>query len=155
MKRFLIPELRRRIDAFRKNDGAQGEYTLLDAMLALKMERDILKRESGAMKESEEERQIDIFAEEVIFTAFDSAGPVSVLITQLIFESIRHKDLKESLRKEISAALAANGYEWSDQAMSSSPRLESFTRETMRADGPTLCKYALSKTCRSFMFCDG
>jgi hypothetical protein len=143
LKRFILPELRRRIDAFRQNDGAQGEYTLLDAMLALKVERGVIKRESGAMDKSEEERQINIFAEEVIFTAFDSAGPVSVLITQLIFETIRHNEIKEPLRKEVLAALAANDFEWSDQALCSTPRLESFTRETMRADGPTLCECIL------------
>jgi hypothetical protein len=110
-------------------------------MLDLKEERGQIKRDAAAMTRTEEERQIKIFSDEVIFTAFDSAGPVACLVTQLLFESIRDQNLTQALRAEIAAALADNGGEWSVQTMSSLPRLESFTRETLRVDGPTLCEF--------------
>ncbi|KAL2759308.1 hypothetical protein ACRALDRAFT_1067835 [Sodiomyces alcalophilus JCM 7366] len=138
LKRFIVPEIRRTIDAWRKGESVRDKYTLLGAMLDLKEERGQIKRDPTAMSKAEEERQIDIFSDEVIFTGFDSAGPVACLVTQLLFESIHHKDIIGPLRNEITAALAANNGEWNNQAMSSLPRLESFTRETLRVDGPTL-----------------
>lgn len=140
LKSFIIPEIRRTIEVWRTTGRSTDEYTLLGAMLDLKEERGQIKRDATAMSRGEEERQINIFSDEVIFTAFDSAGPVACLVTQLLFESIRDEKLTEALRAEIATALADNGGEWSVQAMSSLPRLESFTRETLRVDGPTLCK---------------
>ncbi|KAL6875910.1 cytochrome P450 [Trichoderma longibrachiatum] len=140
LKSFIIPELKRRIADWRANDRNQSpdQYTLLRAMLDLKEERGQFARDATAMTRQEEERQINIFSDEVMFTAFDSAGPVACLVTQLLFESIQDPSLTEALRAEISKALADNGGEWSVQMMSSLPRLESFTRETLRVDGPTL-----------------
>ncbi|KAL7942006.1 cytochrome P450 [Trichoderma barbatum] len=138
LKSFIIPEIRRTIDMWRTTGRSPDDYTLLGAMLDLKEERGQIKRDAAAMSREEEERQINIFSDEVIFTAFDSAGPVACLVTQLLFESIRDEKLTEALRTEIATALADNGGEWSVQAMSSLPRLESFTRETLRVDGPTL-----------------
>lgn len=143
LKSFIIPELKRRIADWRANDRNQSpdQYTLLRAMLDLKEERGQFARDATAMTRQEEERQINIFSDEVMFTAFDSAGPVACLVTQLLFESIQDPSLTEALRAEISKALADNGGEWSVQMMSSLPRLESFTRETLRVDGPTLCEF--------------
>lgn len=147
LKGFIVPEIRRTIDAWRRKEPVRDSFTLLTAMLDLKEERGQIRREVGVMSRPEEERQIDIFSDEVIFTGFDSAGPVACLVTQLLLESIEHKDLASALRNEITAALHANGGEWNSQAMSSLPRLESFTRETLRVDGPTLCKctHSMSK----------
>ncbi|KAL7811118.1 cytochrome P450 [Trichoderma gracile] len=140
LKAFIIPEIKQTIADWRANDHdrSQDKYTLLRAMLDLKEERGQITRDATAMTREEEERQIKIFSDEVVFTAFDSAGPVACLVTQLLFESIQDPSLTEALRAEISKALADNGGEWSVQAMSSLPRLESFTRETLRVDGPTL-----------------
>ncbi|KAH0490122.1 hypothetical protein TgHK011_001605 [Trichoderma gracile] len=140
LKAFIIPEIKQTIMDWRANehDRSQNKYTLLRAMLDLKEERGQITRDATAMTREEEERQIKIFSDEVVFTAFDSAGPVACLVTQLLFESIQDPSLTEALRAEISKALADNGGEWSMQAMSSLPRLESFTRETLRVDGPTL-----------------
>ncbi|KAM0255914.1 hypothetical protein ACHAQJ_005315 [Trichoderma viride] len=140
LKEFIVPEIRQTIENWRTTGRSPDGYTLLGAMLDLKEERGLIKRDAATMTRSEEERQINIFSDEVIFTAFDSAGPVACLITQLLFESIRDKNLTEALRAEIVAALADNGGEWSVQTMSSLPRLESFTRETLRVDGPTLSR---------------
>ncbi|KAL6862018.1 cytochrome P450 [Trichoderma novae-zelandiae] len=138
LKSFIIPEIKRTIAIWRSGDRSPDEYTLLGAMLDLKEERGQITRDATAMSREEEERQVNIFSDEVIFTAFDSAGPVACLVTQLLFESIQDPSLTDALRAEISQALADNGGEWSVQAMSSLPRLESFTRETLRVDGPTL-----------------
>ncbi|KAK5988147.1 Cytochrome P450 monooxygenase verB [Cladobotryum mycophilum] len=138
LKRFIVPEVRRTIEEWRQGDRPQGEYTLLGAMLDLKEERGQIKRDAASMTQEEEERQIDMFADEVIFTSFDSAGPVACLVTQLLFESMGDRNLVQSLRSEISEALASNGGEWTPEVMNSLPRLESFTREALRVNGPTL-----------------
>ncbi|TFB01502.1 Cytochrome P450 monooxygenase afvE [Trichoderma ghanense] len=140
LKSFIIPEIKQTIADWRANGRGHSpdNYTLLKAMLDLKEERGQITRDATAMTREEEERQVKIFSDEVVFTAFDSAGPVACLVTQLLFESIQDPSLTEALRAEISNALADNGGEWSVQAMSSLPRLESFTRETLRVDGPTL-----------------
>ncbi|KAH0527419.1 hypothetical protein TsFJ059_002423 [Trichoderma semiorbis] len=138
LKYFIVPEIQQTIQIWRTIGRPDAEYTLLGAMLDLKEERGMIKRDATATSEEEEERQVDIFSDEVIFTAFDSAGPVVCLVTQLLYESIRDEKLTEALRAEISKALADNNGEWSVQMMSSLPRLESFTRETLRVNGPTL-----------------
>ncbi|OAA41284.1 Cytochrome P450 [Metarhizium rileyi] len=138
LKRIIIPEIRNTIDAWRQKRSARDQFTMLGAILDIKQERGQLKRDAKAMSQAEETKQVDIFADEVIFTAFDSAGPVACLLIQMIFESICDKELSEALRDEIAAALAVNNGEWSEQTLSSLPRLESFTRETLRVNGPTL-----------------
>ncbi|KOS22824.1 Ent-kaurene oxidase [Escovopsis weberi] len=142
LKRFIVPELRRVVEEWRQTQGPRTEseagYTLMGAMLDLKEERGQITRDASAMSRQEEDRQIDIFADEVIFTSFDSAGPVACLVTQMLFEAVGDKSLVADLRGEISGVLAAHGGEWTPEAMSSLPRLESFTRETLRFNGPTL-----------------
>ncbi|KAL2135473.1 hypothetical protein VTI74DRAFT_8332 [Chaetomium olivicolor] len=138
LKRFVIPEVRNSIDNWRKTGRTRDQYTLLGAMLDLKNERGQINQDAGATDEAEEERQIQVLADELMFTAFDSAGPVACLVTQMLFESIQHPDIVRPLRNEIASALAAHGGEWSPEMLSSLPRLESFTRETLRVDGPTL-----------------
>lgn len=140
LKGFIVPEIRQTIENWRATGRTPDRYTLLGAMLSLKEERGQIKRNAAAMTRAEEEHQINTFSDEVIFTAFDSAGPVACLVTQLLFESIQDESLTKALRTEIAAALANNDGEWSVQMMSSLPRLESFTRETLRVDGPTLCE---------------
>ena len=142
LKYFIVPKVRETLDAWRKGNRTSEEYTLLGAMLDVKEERGTLKRDGINPDKAEEERQVDIFSDEVIFTGFDSAGPVACLVTQLLFESIADKELTEALRSEIAAALDQHAGDWSSPAMMSSlPILESFTRETLRVDGPTLCKF--------------
>lgn len=105
LKRFIIPEIRRSIDAWRETGPVRDQYTLLGAILGIKERKGQINRDPNAMGEVEEERQIDIFSDEVIFTAFDSAGPVAYLVTQLLFEAVSHKDIAEPLRDEIIATL--------------------------------------------------
>ncbi|KAL7929946.1 cytochrome P450 [Trichoderma chlorosporum] len=138
LKSLILPEIRRTIAIWRTTGRSPDQFTLLGAILDLKEERGQIKRDATAMSPKEEERQMKIFSDEVIFSAFDSAGPVTCLVTQLLYESIRDEKLTADLRAEISAALADNSGEWSAQMMSSLPRLESFTRETLRVNGPTL-----------------
>jgi hypothetical protein len=139
LKGEVGPEVRRIVDAWRNGKQTGKEPTLLQAILDIKAETGQIRQDAKSVDKAEDERQMDIFEDEFIFTGFDSAGPVVCLVVQLLFESIRHKHIVEPLRKEMSAALAASGGEWTDQVMSSLPRLDSFTREVLRVDGPTLC----------------
>ncbi|KAH8753122.1 cytochrome P450 [Hyaloscypha finlandica] len=138
LKGEVGPEVRRIVDAWRNRKQTGKEPTLLQAILDIKAETRQIRQDAKSVDKAEDERQMDIFEDEFIFTGFDSAGPVVCLVVQLLFESIRHKHIIEPLRKEMSAALAASGGEWTDQVMSSLPRLDSFTREVLRVDGPTL-----------------
>lgn len=149
LKSEVGPEIRRVVDAWRRGDKSKREPTLLQAILDVKAETGQIKRDAQSVDKDEEERQMDIFEDEIIFTGFDSAGPVVCLVVQLLFETMRHKHIVEPLRKEISTALEASGGEWTDQAMSSLPRLDSFTREVLRVDGPTL--FSMTRSVRQPM----
>jgi cytochrome P450 len=149
MKREVGPAIRRRVAEWRRGEKAENEPTLLGAILDVKAENGQLKRDVKTSELQEDEKQMDIFEDEIIFTGFDSAGPVVCLVVQLLFETIRHKDIIEPLRKELAVALAANGGEWTDQAMSSLPRMDSFTREVLRVDGPTL--FSMTRSVRQPM----
>lgn len=141
MKTFIIPKIRRTIETWQKEEKDSNEpYTLLSAMLDIKAQKGQIKQDPNAMTKAELERQIDIFSDEMVFTGFDSAGPVACMITQLIFEATRDKELSKALRSELEDALAANDGDWNVQALSSVPKLDSFTRESLRVNGPTLCK---------------
>ncbi|CAI6098853.1 unnamed protein product [Clonostachys chloroleuca] len=138
LKAFVAPKIRQVIGTWQEKGQASGSYTLLGAMLELKAQRGQIKQDPKAMTKAELERQIDIFSDEMIFTGFDSAGPVACMVTQLVFEAMRDKDLTKALRDEIEAALEANNGEWNTQVLTSVPKLDSFTRESLRVNGPTL-----------------
>ncbi|CAH0018884.1 unnamed protein product [Clonostachys rhizophaga] len=138
LKAFVAPKIRQVIKTWQEEGQVSGSYTLLGAMLELKAQRGQIKQDPKAMTKAELERQIDIFSDEMIFTGFDSAGPVACMVTQLVFEAMRDKDLTRALRDEIEAALAANNGEWNTQVLTSVPKLDSFTRESLRVNGPTL-----------------
>lgn len=140
LKAFVAPKIRQVIKTWQEEGQVSGSYTLLGAMLELKAQRGQIKQDPKAMTNAELERQVDIFSDEMIFTGFDSAGPVACMVTQLVFEAMRDKDLTRALRDEIEAALAANNGEWNTQVLTSVPKLDSFTRESLRVNGPTLCK---------------
>jgi hypothetical protein len=140
LTRFIGDEVRRAIDTWRKTGRTPDQYTMLGALLDVKRGSGQLKQDAQAMDQADEERQIRIFSDELRLTAFEAAGPPACLLTQMLFESIEHPDIVKPLRDEIASALVAHGGEWSHEMFNSLPRLESFTRETLRADGPTLCK---------------
>nr|A0A1U9YI05.1 RecName: Full=Cytochrome P450 monooxygenase verB; AltName: Full=Verticillin biosynthesis cluster protein B [Clonostachys rogersoniana]AQZ42168.1 putative cytochrome P450 [Gliocladium sp.] len=137
LKTFIVPKIRETISAW-QNGQKSSSYTLLGAMLDLKAQKGQIKRDPTAMTKAELERQIDIFSDEMIFTGFDSAGPVACMVTQLLFEALRDKDLTKALRQELKSALEANNGQWNVQAMNLTPKLDSFTRESLRVNGPTL-----------------
>ncbi|KAK7178670.1 cytochrome P450 [Paraphaeosphaeria sporulosa] len=150
MKQEVGPAIREMVAAWRRGDKARNEATLLRAMLEVKTESGQIKKEAVSSGDRrEEEQQVDIFEDELIFTGFDSAGPVVCLVVQLLFETIRHQDIVEPLRRELAAALKASGGEWTDQAMRSLPRMDSFTREVLRVDGPTL--FSMTRSVRQAM----
>nr|QSQ85912.1 P450 [Preussia typharum] len=78
MKTEISPEIRRNINAWRKGEHATKEPTLLRAILDVKAESGQISKKS--VDHEEDERQIDIFEDELIFTGFDSAGPVVCLV---------------------------------------------------------------------------
>ncbi|KAJ4342314.1 hypothetical protein N0V95_006989 [Ascochyta clinopodiicola] len=149
LKGEVRPAIREIVSTWRRGGGARKEPTLLRAMLDVKAESGLLTRDMASLDVAEDERQMDVFEDEIIFTGFDSAGPVVCLVVQLLFEMISHRDIIEPLRKEVAAALEANGGEWTDLAMSSLPRLDSFTREVLRFDGPTL--FSMTRSVRQSM----
>ncbi len=138
LKAVIVPEIRRRIEAARRGKRCREDYVLLDALLAVKFEKGIIKREYQERHKAEEDKQIQVFAEEVIFMAFESAGPVTVLAVHLTFELIAHSEYLKPLREEVSGALQSTQGEWQEQTLARMPKLDSFIRETLRIDGPTI-----------------
>jgi Cytochrome P450 len=126
LKGLLIPEIERRIAAL--DSGDEREFALINALLTSKPK----PMNAG---------QIEQCAEELCFMTFEGVGPMTLLLMQLMYEIISKPAYLDDLRNEISTALQESGG-WSDEALKLMPKLESFTRETLRLNGPAPCKFA-------------
>jgi hypothetical protein len=144
LKAMLIPEINSRVQAARRGQCFRDQFVLIDAFVDMKMEKGVIKREIKGSEEGsnkEEARQIELCAEELMFIAgVESAGPVTLVTVQLIYELVSRVEYLQPLRDEISEALGAADGKWTEDAMSNMPKLESFTRETLRLNAAAPCK---------------
>lgn len=154
LKVALIPEIRSRVKAARNSEGFRDEYFLIDALVDMKMEKGVIQRgsETSEINSKEEAKQIELCAEELMFMTFEGVGPMTLVTVQLIYELISHVEYLQPLREEISRALEGSNGEWTEEAMDNMPKLESFTRETLRLNGPAPCesKPASQKTLKPY-----
>jgi len=135
LKGTIRPEIRRRIDAARRGEGLREQYNVLDEMVALKFKTGVIKKEPRSQDKAKEERQLEIFAEELLFMTFESAGPAALLTLHLINKVMEYSEYRKPLRDEVTLALEATGGQWQDQVLENMPKLKSFTRETLRLEG--------------------
>jgi Cytochrome P450 len=140
LKAALIPEICCRVKAARRGKGFRDQFVLIDALVDMKMEKGVIEREISEMNLKEEAKQIELCAEELMFMTFEGVGPVTLLTVQLIYELISRVEYLQPLREEISRALGASNGKWTEEAMNNMPKLESFTRETLRLNGPAPCE---------------
>lgn len=130
LKALLIPEIKERIQALKV--GGERVFTLLDELILMK---------AAEM----DEKAIEQCAEELCFMTFEGVGPMTLLLMQLIYEVVSKPTYIHELRKEISESLGPRG-EWSEEALKNMAKLDSFTRETLRLNGPAPCEYLKCKT---------
>jgi aspirochlorine biosynthesis cytochrome P450 monooxygenase len=122
---FVVPELERRMreqlndpNAPKENDGIQWN---LDLPLASPKEGLPLRH-----------------AHRILHLSFAATGTVAILITHMIYNVLIYPEYLEPLREEISACTAAHGG-WTEKAMNEMWKLDSFIRETLRVQPPSVC----------------
>jgi cytochrome P450 len=77
-------------------------------------------------------------AQRILHLSFAATGTVTILITHMIYTLLMHPEYLEPLREEIEACVAAKDG-WSEKAMSDMWKLDSFIRETLRTQPPSVC----------------
>jgi cytochrome P450 len=140
LKAVLIPEIRERIEAARRGEGYRDQFVLIDALVDMKMDKRVIRRDAPGADAKEEAKEVELCAEELMFMTFEGVGPVTLLTVQLVYELIAHPEYLQPLRDEVARTLEAAGGKWTDEAMTNMPKLESFTRETLRLNGPAPCE---------------
>jgi aflavarin biosynthesis cytochrome P450 monooxygenase len=142
LKAALIPEICSRVKAARRGKGFRDQFVLIDALVDMKMEKGIIKREICASETNLKEgaKQIELCAEELMFMTFEGVRPETLLTVQLIYELNSHIEYLQPLEEEISRALGASNVKWTEDALNNMPKLKSFTRKTLRLNGPAPCE---------------
>ncbi|KAL4862418.1 cytochrome P450 [Aspergillus spectabilis] len=128
MKGTMVPEILRRIEHQQQSTEGSQDPFILDAII-----RFALKEGSRSNAE-----YADLIADEAIFLCFEIAGPVSMVITILLYRIIRNPEYINPLREELTEALKRANRGYSYQMFDDLPKLDSFTKETLRLDGPAV-----------------
>jgi hypothetical protein len=124
---FVVPEVERRMksqlenpDVPKPNDAIQWN---LDLPLASPKEGLALRH-----------------AHRILHLSFAATGTVAILITHMIYNVLMYPEYLEPLREEVSACITAHGG-WTEKAMSEMWKLDSFIRETLRVQPPSVCTF--------------
>ncbi|KAB8268842.1 cytochrome P450 [Aspergillus minisclerotigenes] len=127
----LIPEIKRRIDIARSKKGwlEEGPMSLLDGLIETAFEKGCLSRSSDR---GDDDQQVALLAEEIIFYHFELSTPVAFFIIFAVYVIMNNKEYLNPLRDEISGALKLSGGSFTLDTLNHAPKLESFVKETCR-----------------------
>ncbi|KAF7114975.1 hypothetical protein CNMCM5793_000745 [Aspergillus hiratsukae] len=137
LKAIIKPEVRRRIHLARaqfKQDkpSSSSEIFYLDSMVGMCFRKGHLGRKQPFR---DEEKRIDMIVEETMLMFFEAAEPTSQISTLLLFRILSCPSVVPALREELTKALEIQQGKWSFDVFQHTPKLESFTKETLRMDG--------------------
>ncbi|OJZ92196.1 hypothetical protein ASPFODRAFT_39498 [Aspergillus luchuensis CBS 106.47] len=139
LKSRLIPEIRCQVRRLRSEKSENRSCSLLDAVVEECMAENTIGRET---RYYDEEKQISRIADKIMFLHFETALPITVILSAMIYRIMVNPECIAPLREELQAALPAGQYT-SPEVMNQCPKLESFMRETLRLHGSSL--YASSR----------
>ncbi|PLN76266.1 cytochrome P450 [Aspergillus taichungensis] len=139
LKSILIPEIRRQICQMRSKESQNKSWSLLNAVIEECMIEDTISRGTSYQ---DEEKQVSVIAERIMFLHFETALPIAFLVTSLIYRIMTNPEYIIPLREELQAALPARQCT-APNVMNQCPKLESFMRETLRVNG--VIAYASSR----------
>lgn len=88
---------------------------------------------------SPKEATLERHAQRILHLAFAATGTVTILITHMIYNILMYPEYLQPLRDEIKAAIDEHGG-WTEKALNDMWRLDSFIKETLRVDPPSVCK---------------
>ncbi|KAJ5612590.1 cytochrome P450 [Penicillium lagena] len=137
LKGILVPEIRRRmekIDQKQTSTTAGSEIFYLDSMIHLAYKKNIINSYSG---EKEKNKLADLISEHTLMICFEFSGPIWMFAAIMLFEVMLRPKYVTPLREELEAAVELSKGEWSFDTFKHTPKLESFTRETLRVNPPS------------------
>lgn len=135
LKSRLIPGIRCQVRRLRSEKSENRSCSLLDAVVEECMAENTIGRET---RYYDEEKQISRIADKIMFLHFETALPITVILSAMIYRIMVNPECIAPLREELQAALSAGQYT-SPDVMNQCPKLESFMRETLRLHGSSLC----------------
>lgn len=136
----LIPEIKHRIDIARSKKGwlEEGPMSLLDGLIETAFEKGCLSRSSDR---GDDDQQVALLAEEIIFYHFELSMPVAFFIIFAVYVIMNNKEYLTLLREEISEALKLSGGSFTLDTLNHAPKLASFVKETCRLYDISCCKF--------------
>ncbi|PLB34668.1 cytochrome P450 [Aspergillus candidus] len=134
LKSRLIPEIRCQVCRLRSEKSQNRSCSLLDAVIEECMAENTIGRET---RHFDEEKQISQIADKIMFLHFESALPVTMAVTTIIYRIMVNPECVAPLREELQAALPT-GQCTTPDVMNQCPKLESFMRENQRLHGSSL-----------------
>ena len=126
-KKLVFPEL----------DRLQAEGDLQTQPLKSSIACGFLKH-AGSKDKS---MNYDEIVHQMLILTFAAAPMWNMILNQVIQRYIAFPEYHVELRAEVQSALEEHGG-WTEAAFVNMPRLESFTRETLRCTPPIMCKLA-------------
>lgn len=127
LKEKLIPEIRRRVALLRSGESAADDLTMLTVFLKQALKDGLLTKEQSPS----DDMQFESLSMKSLFHIYEVWGPIVPLLIALLSRIMDSPEYVEDLREEVSGALAsADG--WDSDFLANTPKLESFTRETLR-----------------------
>ncbi|EZF34755.1 putative Cytochrome P450 monooxygenase [Trichophyton interdigitale] len=127
LKGKLIPEIRRRVELIRSGESAADDLTMLTIFLKQALKDGLLSREESP----NDEKQFESLSMKSLFHIYEVWGPIALFLIALLSRIMDSPEYVEDLREEVSKALASAGG-WDSDFLANTPKLESFTRETLR-----------------------
>ncbi|EFQ97929.1 hypothetical protein MGYG_00966 [Nannizzia gypsea CBS 118893] len=124
----IIPEMRRRIELLRSGELAADDLTMLTIFLKQALKDGLLSKEESA----DDEKQIESLFMKSLFHIYEVWGPINPLLISLLSRVMASPEYVDELREEVSKALASSANGWESDFLAKTPKLESFTRETLR-----------------------
>lgn len=136
----LIPEIKHRIDIARSKKWwlEEGPMSLLDGLIETAFEKGCLSRSSDR---GDDDQQVALLAEEIIFYHFELSMPVVFFIIFAVYVIMNNKEYLTPLREEISEALKLSGGSFTLDTLNHAPKLASFVKETCRLYDISCCKF--------------
>lgn len=138
---LVLPEIKRRMAAQAEDPNCRKENDAIQWNLDLPL---------ASPKEGLPLRH----AHRVLHLSFAATGTVAILITHMIYNVLMYPEYLEPLREEVMACTKAHGG-WTEKAMNEMWKLDSFIRETLRVQPPSVFTAYRTVKNQPFTFPDG
>lgn len=143
MRNILKPEILRRSGQRQRHRSPDTSY--LDTMIELVKK----KHATGSCPEDAVTSRLDMMTDHVVFLLFEVIGAITPVTATLLLQLAMTPEYAVPLRNELTAALEQTGEGRLFRAFKHTPKLQSFTKETMRMHTPIKREYTNGHPCEA------